>query len=285
MARRGSFTRWLACAGVLGGVTAACNPSGEGGGESSSGGAAVATGGTATAGSAGAPATGGMAGLGGSGASAGTSTVIAQTLATCGVTLASSLDIGSEAVPTALTGLAWSPRAQACQSGGWDLLQCAGATVTLATGTTTVMHGTHPVDVQLWIRDDTVCCAVGNDGGTPGWVPMSCGPGILAKQTLEQCGIGTTGGFHVQQIPVPAELTGPNWGIKDTTCDQSGWDLGRCAGSTATFTSLAATATNAQGDPLTVWVAALGDTVCCVYGSDDASAPGIYPMSCPRDAG
>ena len=100
----------------------------------------------------------------------------------------------------------------------------------------------------------------------------------LASRTLAQCNIPVVGSANEQLIPIPSDLTGPNWGVKADNCQQGGWNLAQCAGQTATFTSFDTGLTNQWGS-ITAWVVTLGDTVCCVYESENSN-PGILAAPC-----
>ena len=124
---------------------------------------------------------------------------------------------------------------------------------------------------------------VATGGASPvatGGAPMGGTSSVsnLATATLAQCNIPSLGVPSEQLIDIPSELTGPNWSIKASNCEQGGWDLSQCAGHTATFTSVNTGTTTGSGT-LTAWVVTLGSTVCCVYESDE-SDPGIYPAPC-----
>jgi len=155
------------------------------------------------------------------------------------------------------------------------------ATAALAIGACGTIHnlGDNPntggeTNVTSGGASDVASGGVTALGGTGGTSSIS----NLASRTLAQCNIPNVGSFNEQLISIPSELTGPNWSVKADNCQQGGWNLAQCAGQTATFTSFDTGMTNQWG-PITAWVAAVGDTVCCVYESDNSN-PGILPASC-----
>src|SRR5664280_435526 len=116
----------------------------------------------------------------------------------------------------------------------------------------------------------------GNTGGTMGLLEMGDGNVVggssgfaanggapsggttafsnLVAQTLGSCGVSTTGSASVQTIDVPSTLTGANWGAKALICQQGGWDLTRCGGKSATFTSFDSSTPSLNSKPMTIWV-------------------------------
>jgi hypothetical protein len=106
----------------------------------------------------------------------------------------------------------------------------------------------------------------------------------IVTQTLNSCGVATTGSPSVQTIDVPNALTGDNWGDKAQSCQQGGWDLTLCAGKPATFTTFGSGKTDSAGQPMTIYVASVANAVCCIYGETNANGGG-YPVLCNADAG
>ena len=100
----------------------------------------------------------------------------------------------------------------------------------------------------------------------------------VATSALTQCGISIVGSPSVGTVDLPSSLTGPDYGVKASACQQSGWDLSQCAGQSATFTSYD-TGTTDQWGSITAWVVSIGSKVCCVYESDDSN-PGILAAPC-----
>ncbi len=107
----------------------------------------------------------------------------------------------------------------------------------------------------------------------------------LAAQTLGSCGVSTTGSPSVQTIDVPSALTGANWSAKALICQQGGWDLTQCAGKSATFTTFDSSTTSSSGKPMTIWVASIENTVCCLYAEETSSNGAGYPVPCNRGTG
>ena len=107
----------------------------------------------------------------------------------------------------------------------------------------------------------------------------------LVTQTLSACGIPTTGSPSVTTLDVPSSLTGLYWDELGPICQQGGWDLTLCAGQSATFTSLASSTTSSSGNPITINVASVGNTVCCIYAAEVGVNGTGNPVPCDRDAG
>jgi len=165
----------------------------------------------------------------------------------------------------------------------FQIQKIASLSLTVALGACVANGSIGTTDAGVGGADATGGANSVTTGGAPsGGAPVTNDP---VTETLSACSIPTTGSPSVQTIDVPTALTGDNWGAKQQICEQGGWDLTPCAGQSATFTTFASSKTGSSGNPMTIWVASLGKTVCCVYAEETNTNGAGYPVPCERDAG
>ncbi len=80
---------------------------------------------------------------------------------------------------------------------------------------------------------------------------------------------------------MPAELSGPYYGLKKIICEEGGYDLTVCAGKNTLVTSFPLKEELYSGEPLNLWVVTCEERIACVYktvreGSD--LVPGIFSV-------
>lgn len=245
--------------------------------------AAVTTsGGTTTA--------GGSAGAssGGAGGQSPEEVMLAATMTGCGINPNGATSNVAMSIPsdpaTATPAALWGAMLDACSAGGWDLMSCAGTDVIASSVTTdqAVATSANPTLRESFVvltQGNKVCCAYEAFNQPGGFTPAVCGPKSLARQTMTRCTIPVAGEAVIQNLDVPTDLTGPNWGQKATACQQGGWDLSLCAGATATFTTFPTGTSSSGGNPRAAWVVTTGSQVCCVYETDQTNG-GVYSKAC-----
>lgn len=103
--------------------------------------------------------------------------------------------------------------------------------------------------------------------------------GILSE--LDNLNIVTMGQPTQQEIMLPSDLSGANWGLKKTVCEQGGYDLSSFAGKSVLLTSYSIEE-KYKNEPLEVWIITSGETIVCVYkavGENSQLTPGVFPVS------
>jgi hypothetical protein len=141
------------------------------GGRSPSSGGSGGSGGS-TGGDSGASALGAGAGAGGQ---SGTTDLVTQTLADCGLEVSGGPSVQEYEIPVELTDANWGNKQLQCSGSGWDLSRCAGAPAEFNrfdTGTTDAAG--QPVLLWVVTQEDTVCCVYKSDSSLPGIYGVSC---------------------------------------------------------------------------------------------------------------
>lgn len=118
----------------------------------------------------------------------------------------------------------------------------------------------------------TLICGCGSSNSSN---TQSVGADIIQKYNFKTIGQPTT-----TAITLPQQFTDANWGLKQMTCQQAGYDLTPFAGQdiTAVQYNIAETYFGAS---LTLIVLAKDPTSICGYVVD-GSVPGIHPVNDPN---
>lgn len=123
----------------------------------------------------------------------------------------------------------------------------------------------------------------GGNGGLRGSMSSNCDI-QLAQQTVQALGLTVEGPPSTLEETVPAELTGPDWGLIAVLCAEGGYDLSRFAGS-ATCSVMQEITRVCQGLPAEAWVIMREGVVGCVYITlrpGSGLAPGAYSVADPN---
>lgn len=125
------------------------------------------------------------------------------------------------------------------------------------------------------------------DGSAVGRVGANCefapcpetGDDIFLE--LQRLNIIVTGVASRQEMTLPVFLSGPNWGLKKTVCEEGGYDLSSYSGKSVLLTSYPISETY-NGEKLNVWIISSNDKIACVYKAvreGSSLSPGIFPAS------
>jgi hypothetical protein len=128
-------------------------------------------------------------------------------------------------------------------------------------------------------ESDGVGGAASGSGGSAGSCDVQ-----LAQQTVQALGLTAAGPPSTFQETLPTELTGPNWGLRDITCQEGGYDLSRFAGTTVCSVMQEITSVF-QGLPAEAWVLMRDGMVGCVYITlrpGSGISGGIYSVTSPN---
>jgi hypothetical protein len=96
-------------------------------------------------------------------------------------------------------------------------------------------------------------------------------------QELKKLNIEVAGPAEQTEEQLPAEFSGPYWGLLKNICRDSGWDLAAYAGKKVLSTCFPIKEKYGD-DPLNVWVISSGEKIVCVYKTVRDLAPGIFPV-------
>jgi hypothetical protein len=103
-------------------------------------------------------------------------------------------------------------------------------------------------------------------------------------QELKKLNIEVTGPAKQIEETLPAELSGPNYGLKKIICERSGWNLSAFAGKKVLFTCFPIKE-KYENELLNVWVISYGEKIVCIYKTvreGSALTPGIFPVGNPQ---
>jgi hypothetical protein len=215
--------------------------------------------------------------------------VAADALAHCAISTTGDPQTDAMDVPLSLTGPQWGLLDIVCHDGGFDLSLCAGRTVELTSILTNQIPPGSSTDTPYTARvlalGDQLCCVYKSYDATPGLDAATCGPAYPALAAMSRCSIfphSLDDQQTVEEVTVPSSLPqDPLWDARDALCAGGGYDLSRCAGNQATLvTVLESTTLAGNPEPIKAWILTLGDTVCCIWETDGASAPNLRARSC-----
>jgi hypothetical protein len=112
--------------------------------------------------------------------------------------------------------------------------------------------------------------------------PVEYNPRTVLDE-IQSYGLSSVGVPLVQEITLPDEFTGPNWGIKADACEAGGYNLNPHAGQTAFLTEYNLTVTYRK-EPLNVYILTQGSRVICAYiavQNSSSIAPGVFAIDLP----
>jgi hypothetical protein len=98
---------------------------------------------------------------------------------------------------------------------------------------------------------------------------------------LHRLNIATVGAPEQVKIQLPSDLSGSNWELKASACQEGGYDLSAYAGKDVLLTSYPTNQWYNNTQPLQVWVITGGNNILCVYSSlmeGRTFTPGIFSV-------
>jgi hypothetical protein len=175
-----------------------------------------------------------------------------------------------------------------CVAGGFDLFGCAGQTAQV-TSVPIDEASPNSTDSHYWAHvialGDAVCCVYKSFVGTPGLVSAGCGPAYVARAAIQRCKIienPTAPNQTLEMVSVPPTLSADQlWTQRAAVCDDSGYDLSKCAGEQATLVTVVESATlDGHPDPMKAWILTHGSDVCCIWETDGGKPEAMLATQC-----
>jgi len=103
----------------------------------------------------------------------------------------------------------------------------------------------------------------------------------VALSVIQKYNLHTEGAPQTDVYTLPQEFNDANWGLKETVCQQAGYDLTPFAGQTVSLMRYSILE-KYNGDPLYLWILTKENTCICAYTSvreGSGLVPGIFPVS------
>src|ERR1017187_3354173 len=98
-----------------------------------------------------------------------------------------------------------------------------------------------------------------------------------ARAAMAASGLVVTGSAETHNETLPFPISGPNWGLKSTACQDGGYDITGLAGQTVCLVKQTIVQACAQA-PYLAWAVMSAGSVQCLYKTDDTT-PGVYAVN------
>ncbi len=151
--------------------------------------------------------------------------------------------------------------------------------------------GTYTLQVDCTCNPDA---GTSDASRTDAWGDSAVAPGCdldVAAKAIAASGVNAVGSPQTLNVTLPTTMaTDDNWGLKETICQQGGYDIAPLAGKTVCLVEQGSTQL-CQGAPSDVWVVMNDGAVACIYKAVRQGvmlAPGVYSVTdpnCSQDAG
>jgi hypothetical protein len=126
----------------------------------------------------------------------------------------------------------------------------------------------------------------GNSSDSPADLPTV--PPTIGADIVQKFNFNVVSTPDTTNVTLPQQLTGPQWGIIESICQQAGYDLSSYAGQTVYFTKYSITEKwfgPHSVEPLYLWIISnAGQTSICGYlsvGESSSLTPGAFAVNDP----